>query len=91
MQKKISCQQLDLRRQSFCYQLLEKTKQYIVTLEDEVNNAENVTDSLAKAYYYRDKILVLMNDLRKVVDMMEEVVSKEAWPIPTYTDLLFGI
>lgn len=72
-------------------ELLEKTKQYLVALEDEMNTAESITDTLTKAYYYRDKILVLMNDLRKVVDMMEEVVSKEAWPIPTYTDLLFGI
>ena len=72
-------------------ELLEKTKQYITSLEDEMNNAESITDSLSKAYYYRDKILVLMNELRSIVDMMEEVVSKEAWPIPTYTDLLFGI
>ena len=32
-----------------------------------------------------------MNELRSYVDMMEEVVSKDSWPIPTYTDLLFGI
>ena len=50
-----------------------------------------INNSYEKACYYRDKILVLMNELRDAVDMMEEVVSKEAWPIPTYTDLLFGI
>ena len=71
--------------------LLEKTKKIIVFLEEEVINAEKIIDSLEKACYYRDRILASMNELREVVDMMEEVVSKDAWPIPTYTDLLFGI
>ena len=71
--------------------LLEKTKKIIVFLEEEVINAEKIIYSLEKACYYRDRILASMNELREVVDMMEEVVSKDAWPIPTYTDLLFGI
>lgn len=71
--------------------LLEKTKKIIVFLEEEVIIAEKIIDSLEKACYYRDRILASMNELREVVDMMEEVVSKDAWPIPTYTDLLFGI
>ena len=71
--------------------LLEKVKLTLTVLEEKVNNAEGITDSLEKARYYRDEVLVLMNELRKDVDSMEGVLSKEAWPIPTYTDLLFGI
>ena len=71
--------------------LLEKVKLTLTVLEEKVNNAEGISDSLEKARYYRDEVLVLMNELRKDVDSMEGVLSKEAWPIPTYTDLLFGI
>ena len=72
-------------------ELLEKTKQITYTLEEEIKTAENLVEAFEKACFYRDKILVTMNILRDVVDKMEEVVSKDAWPIPTYTDLLFGI
>ena len=71
--------------------LLENVKLTLTSLEDKVNNAETLTDSYEKAKYYRDHVLVLMNELRRSVDSMEGVVSKQAWPIPTYTDLLFGI
>ena len=66
-------------------------KETLTVLEDKVNNAECMSDLLEKSRYYRDEVITLMNKLRTDVDSMEEVLSKEAWPIPTYTDLLFGI
>ena len=71
--------------------LLQNTKRVVVLLEHEVATVELEENLLLKATYYRDKILPIMNELRSYVDMMEEVVSKDSWPIPTYTDLLFGI
>ena len=71
--------------------LLQNTKRIVVLLEHEVATVELEENLLLKATYYRDKILPIMNELRSYVDMMEEVVSKDSWPIPTYTDLLFGI
>ena len=71
--------------------LLETVKETLTVLEDKVNNAECMSDLLEKSRYYRDEVITLMNKLRTDVDSMEEVLSKEAWPIPTYTDLLFGI
>lgn len=35
------------------------------------------------------KMLDAMNDLRKVIDQLEAIVSKEYWPIPTYAEMLF--
>ena len=72
-------------------ELLQNTKRIVVLLEHEVATVELEENLLLKATYYRDKILPIMNELRSYVDMMEEVVSKDSWPIPTYTDLLFGI
>ena len=71
--------------------LLEKVKETLNVLEEKTIHAETISDSLEKAKYYRDEVLVLMNELRNSVDSMEGVLSKDAWPIPTYTDLLFGI
>ena len=31
-----------------------------------------------------------MNELRFIVDTLETIVSKEYWPVPSYTDLLFN-
>ncbi|MEA4919658.1 MAG: glutamine synthetase III [Clostridiaceae bacterium] len=40
--------------------------------------------------FYRDKILPAMAALRETVDKLETMIGDEYWPIPTYTDLMFG-
>ena len=44
-----------------------------------------------KAVYYRDKVLPAMEALRTPADTLEVLLGKEFWPMPTYTDLMFGI
>ena len=41
--------------------------------------------------YYRDVVLPAMNETRKIADTLETLVSKEYWPFPTYSDLLFYV
>ncbi len=43
------------------------------------------------AKYYRDKILPIMEELRKFADSLEQVIPKDIWPIPTYNDLLYSV
>ncbi len=43
------------------------------------------------AVYARDTIKPLMASLREAVDSAEELVSKDCWPIPNYTDLLHRV
>ncbi len=43
------------------------------------------------AKYYRDKILPIMEEVRKFADSLEQVIPKDIWPIPTYNDLLYSI
>ena len=40
---------------------------------------------------YKSTILDDMRALRISVDEMETISSAEAWPYPTYGDLLFGV
>ncbi len=57
-------------------------------LEDPRTAGENV---LTTASYYRDTVIPAMEALRTTVDAMEENVSSDYWPYPTYADLMFRV
>ena len=44
----------------------------------------------AIADYYHEKILPLMARIRENTDALEKVTDRKIWPMPTYSDLLFG-
>ena len=50
-----------------------------------------LADTTEQAAFYRDEILPQMEHMRSVADEMEVLVGKEAWPFPTYGDLLFSV
>ena len=56
-----------------------------------VMSAEKIPDMLDRATEYHDRVLKLMNDIRKYSDSAEAVVSKDCWPYPSYGELLFNI
>lgn len=41
--------------------------------------------------YYRDEVLPAMKEARRLADELENLVSKEYWPFPTYSDILFYV
>ncbi len=63
----------------------------VCELKDLVVSAEKMDSELLKARMYCDKILVVMEDIRKYSDSAEAVVSKEYWPYPSYGDMLYKI
>ena len=69
-------------------ELSEKMFVKIKALEDTLE-AKDTSDIEAEAMYYADKVLPAMEELRAVSDELETMVDEKAWPIPTYTDLLF--
>ena len=66
----------------------------IYTLTDElkmaVASAEKTKNTLERATAYHDKILKLMEDIRKYADSAESVVPSSYWPYPSYGELLFS-
>ncbi len=60
-------------------------------MENALIGAKKTADVTARSVYYKDEILTKMNALRTAVDSLEELVSADYWPIPTYGDLLFGV
>ena len=62
------------------------------SLEKEVALARTkTTDALNGSYFIKDKVIPAMNALRACCDELETIVSKEYWPFPTYSDLLFSV
>ncbi|NMA65526.1 MAG: glutamine synthetase type III [Clostridiaceae bacterium] len=52
---------------------------------------DNNGDTLERAIFCKDDIVPLMAELRLYADKLECSVDASLWPIPTYTDLLFGL
>ncbi|MGB4984154.1 MAG: glutamine synthetase III [Erysipelotrichaceae bacterium] len=50
-----------------------------------------IGDIEKQAFYCKEEIIPMMELVRSVSDKLEVVVSKEYWPFPTYSDLLFSI
>ncbi len=63
----------------------------IAVLESAVVEVKEISDILTQACAYRDKVFAAMQDLRAAVDQAETICSAEAWPFPTYGELLFGV
>ena len=60
-------------------------------LEKTVLELENISGAQGQAEFCRDKIIPSMNTLRVVVDELEVHVGKKYWPLPSYSQMLFGV
>ena len=65
----------------------QKTK----NLDAALFGAKFVNGSQALADYYRDKVLSAMSELRITIDQLETMTPVDAWPFPTYGELLFSV
>ena len=43
------------------------------------------------AMYAHETVIPAMEEARKVADRLEMKVAKQAWPMPTYADMLFYV
>ncbi len=78
--------------------LLEKVNGYcdglseaIDKLEENIKSARSIKDNKEKAFAYRDKVKVAMEEVRYYSDELERITDKDFWPIPSYGDLLFEV
>ncbi len=60
-------------------------------LEAALGEAQASASELARAGAFRDGVAPRMARLRDKVDALERLCAKEAWPFPTYEDLLFKL
>ena len=71
--------------------LLAEAKAALGRLNDVTAEASAQTCAKEKAFAYKDMVFPAMDALRKPIDQLEMLVDKEAWPVPSYGDLMFGV
>ena len=72
--------------------LQDSTYKTVCELERTMTDLKSAgTDVTAVAFYYKDHVIPVMNELRTYVDGMETMTASEFWPYPTYADLMFRV
>lgn len=70
---------------------LAQTKTALEKLQKAVEEAGAMQEGKEQAFFYKNVVCTAMEDLRRPVDRLEMIVEKEAWPYPTYADLMFEV
>lgn len=60
-------------------------------LEKVETEAGRMEDAKEQAFFYKDVVKAVMQELRTPADELEMIVDKEIWPIPTYGELMFEV
>ncbi|QUH28323.1 glutamine synthetase III family protein [Vallitalea guaymasensis] len=63
----------------------------VADLNKAIEEAKGISNIESMAFAYREKVFPAMAELRKPCDELEKIVSEEAWPYPTYDELLFRV
>ncbi|MEA4831314.1 MAG: glutamine synthetase III [Oscillospiraceae bacterium] len=59
-------------------------------LEKCVAKIKEIQNTLDCARYYKSDVIPAMDSLREICDEQETLVSREAWPFPSYGEILFS-
>lgn len=71
--------------------LLAETKKANERLAELVDEAVAMEEGEKRARFYYFDVVPAMEALRAPVDKLEMIVDKEAWPMPSYGDLIFEV
>ncbi len=70
---------------------LKATYEALGKLEQVTFNAEAMEEGEAQGHYYHDAVTPAMEALREPADALEMLVAKDAWPFPSYGDMIFEV
>lgn len=71
--------------------LLTQAKTALENLTEYTKIASALDEGEEQAKYFREVVFPAMAELRIPIDLLETMVDKEVWPVPTYGDLLFEV
>ena len=72
-------------------QLMDAAYSLTGELEDALVAADGMHEAGSKSLFLRDRVLPVMGALRAACDDMESITGDDAWPMPTYGELLYGV
>ena len=92
---KAACSEADVSVQSdmlkLCSTKLKEAQVALDKLAEVTDIAATKEEGEEQAKYFKDVVVPAMAVLRAPIDELEVIVDKEAWPVPTYGDLLFEV
>lgn len=71
--------------------LLTEMKKALEALKEVEAKAVDMEEGREQARFYHFEVVPAMEALRSPVDKLEMIVDKEAWPMPSYGDLIFEV
>ena len=71
--------------------LLAESKKALEALKVVTDQAAAMEEGEDQARFYHSAVVPAMEALRAPVDKLEMIVDKEAWPMPSYGDLIFEV
>ena len=71
--------------------LLKEAKEALATLIKVTDEAATKEEGEEQAKFFKFTVFPAMEALRAPVDKLEMIVDKEAWPMPSYGDLMFEV
>ena len=74
-----------------CSDLLQETSDALEVLRSAENRVSSMPEGEERACYYFREVVPAMEALRRPVDELEMILDKNAWPMPSYGDLLFEV
>ena len=72
-------------------ELLKEAKEALATLIKVTDEAATEEEGEEQAKFFKFTVFPAMEALRAPVDKLEMIVDKEAWPMPSYGDLMFEV
>ena len=72
-------------------ELLKEAKEALATLIKVTDEAATKEEGEEQAKFFKFTVFPTMEALRTPVDKLEMIVDKEAWPMPSYGDLMFEV
>ena len=60
-------------------------------LKQKMENRQQYPDNMAKAQYLNTVVVPAMTDLRSVIDQIEDAISSDNYPYPTYDDMFVSM
>ena len=70
---------------------LSKAKAALDVLIDVRTQSKAIKNHKQRAFFFKEKVVPAMNELRGHIDSLERIVDAKVWPVPNYSELIFEV
>ena len=75
---------------SYMSEEINKTILALNKLDNVIEHVKELENEEVISYFCRDDVIPAMNELRKHVDQLEQIVDYREWPLPNYAAMFFN-